>query len=1401
MKPAAHHTRERRTKKLLRDYEDQAVRGLRFTVNGEPVHVEDVDPECTLLEWLRASGRCGTRLACGEGGCGACTVSVYTTDIVTGKPVHRSINSCLVSVCDVAGCEVTTIEGVKGESCEGKCADGGPCSGDGDCKSKKHGPANTPLHPIQRSLAEAHGSQCGYCTPGMVMSVYAKWEDGKREIRDIEEALDGNLCRCTGYRPIIQGMYNLVENAEDGEEEGTDASVHLSDNSLTTAETPSMKSSANKLTEAKFLPGNLDRPLFLHGKHVGLPCDYYRPTSLHELLTIITYVGNYRLAGGHSERRIDKFFRDDHAYPMALISTARVKGEMNSVRLDQDSGYATIGSAVSLTTLKELIEESDHCGSDVLRGITAMLRFFASEHIRNVATIGGNIATASPISDLNVVWLAAGASCRIARLESGEIEYREVAIDDFFISYRKVDLQDKEVLVSVTVPLRYDSFRVFKHSRRRQDDLSIVNAAIAVYMTEDGRVTDARVALGGMAPTTIRAFRTEKALVGHRIGCVETTQRIMDTIKAEFVLAPETPGGMTKYRMALARAVMYKFCMGLPAGATEYNFVPTHKKGIQYYMPLGDPLDPVGKPVKHLAADKQVRGCADYFDDTPYSRHELYIDFVLSTQSTGSVVAMDFSRCRDVEGFVGEVTHKDCTGVHTIGAIAHDEPVFAVADAGFNVSHCGQIIAIVAATSRYAARVSARAVKVTYSQERPPPIVSIEDAIREKSFHELLFVGGGDSACIHKVIDLDMGANIEEVIEHCLSRPDEFAVVKGRFKMAGQEHFYFETNGARAVPADGGTEVEVFSSTQHPHETQMHIAEVLGIPLNRVVVRTKRIGGGFGGKESRSCILASYAALAAVKFNRPARFQMDRDVDMANSGKRHAFLADYTVAVRRSDRKLVAADANAGYSHDLSEPVLNRAMMHMTNASFVRNVRVTGRLAKTNIESNTAFRGFGGPQGQAVAEAMFEHAACELGIRREELEAANWACGPQGAANLTHYNHHLGDEARLKDDPIPQVFHTIAFQVPSEDMWIKLMKESEFDKRRVEIVEYNKKNSYLKRGIAAVPIRYGISFTATHLNQATALITLQKDGSVQVCHVGVEMGQGLNTKVSQVVASELGIPVDAIHISEANTSRAPNGVPTAASSGTDLNANAAVDACRQLKETIKAYEDSSISDPQARLASAATKAFDRKCLSAVGFYRTPEIAGADWSKKEVNTFNSVPFYYYTYGAAASEVEVDVLTGETRVLRVDIVHDVGKSINPAIDIGQIEGAFMQGYGLFCMEELVYDKQGRLITKGPGLYKIPSLDDIPCDFRVALYDRTSGPTIRASKAVGEPPLFGGASVYYAIKEAIYAARGNRKHFQLVCPATPERIRLAISVPEAGDESSPDGRPVEDSWHSFA
>ncbi|EER16263.1 xanthine dehydrogenase, putative [Perkinsus marinus ATCC 50983] len=1237
MKRAAPHTKSGDAEKLIKYYEDRAIKELRFTVNGMPVHVQNIDPECTLLEWLRASGLCGAKLVCGEGGCGACTVSVFTTDIVTGKPVHRSVNSCLVSVCDVSGCEVTTIEGVK--------------------------VTNTTLHPIQRSLVEAHGSQCGYCTPGMVMSIYAKWADGKRQ----------------------------------------------------------------------------------------------------------------------------------------------VEGDMNSVKLERNGDHATIGSAVSLTTLKELIQEVEYCGSDVLRGVVAMLRLFASEHVRNLATLGGNIVTASPISDLNVIWVAAGATFRIAMLESAEVKYRDVAADDFFLSYRKVDLQDNEILVSVTVPLRYDIFRVFKQSRRRQDDLAIVNVAIAARLVE-GVISEARVALGGMAPTTIRGYRTEGSLNGHRVGCIETTRRIMETARSEFTLAPATPGGMTKYRMAVARSLLYKFCMGLPAGSTEYGFAPVHKRGLQYYTPLGDHLDPVGKSVNHVAADKQVRGCADFFDDFACSQSELFLDFVLSTQSTGSVISMDFSACPEVNGFVGEVTHKDCNGIRSLGAIVHDEPLFAVFDAGSNVSYCGQILAVVVATDRYAARVAAAAVKVTYSEDRPSPIVSIEDAIRERSFHQLKFVGGGDYACIHTVLDLHLGSNIEEVIEFCRSRPDEYAVVSGRFKMAGQEHFYFETQGARAVPTDGGTEIEVFSSTQNPHETQMNIAEVLGIPFNRVVVRTKRIGGGFGGKETRACILAPYAALAAVKFNRPARFQMNRDVDMSNSGKRHSFLADYTIAVRRADKALIAADvdlyANGGYSLDLSECVVDRGMMHMTNACFVRNVRVTGRVAKTNIESNTAFRGFGGPQGQAVAEAMYEHAACELGITREELEEANWAHGLDSERSLTHYNHYLGNE------------------VPSEDMWTKLMRDSEFHKRRTDVAEFNSRNQYVKRGIAAVPIRFGVSFTSPHLNQASSLITLQKDGSVQVCHVGVEMGQGLNTKISQVVASELGVPVEAVHISEANTSRAANGVATAASVGTDLNANAAVDACRQLNKAIEVsiactmdrrerwirgfqeYIDFSIVDPQTRLANAATKAwFDRICLSAVGYYRTPEITGADWSKKGVNTFNSCPFYYYAYGAAASEVEVDLLTGEARVLRVDILHDVGKSLNPAVDIGQIEGAFVQGYGLFCMEEPIYDHQGRLVTRGPGMYKIPSFDDIPCDFRVTLYDRTSSPTIRASKAVGEPPLFGAASVYYAIKEAIYASRGNRKHFELVCPVTPERIRLAVFVPETGDDDSSNGQPVGDKWHAFA
>jgi len=622
--------------------------------------------------------------------------------------------------------------------------------------------------------------------------------------------------------------------------------------------------------------------------------------------------------------------------------------------------------------------------------------------------------------------------------------------------------------------------------------------------------------------------------------------------------------------------------------------------------------------------------------------------------------------------------------------------------------------------------------------------------------------------------------------------------------MGGQEHFYLETNATRVEPGENG-ELHIATSSQNIHETQLLCAEALNVPMNRITVTCKRLGGGFGGKESRCCLLAVPAAVAAKKLQRTVRFHLDRDVDQVLSGQRHSFLGRYKLAVHRESLKLQAADVqlfcNGGCSLDLSQPIINRGMFHVTNACKIPTVRVRGRICKTNIPSNTAFRGFGGPQGMFVGEAMYEHAARSLGVPREELLRKNLYM----AGDQTFFNHPVTPN-----------------DVPLQRMWDQLMKQSDFDGRRSAVEAFNSANRYRKRGLAAVPTMFGISFTATHLNQAGALVHVHKDGTVLVSHGGIEMGQGLHTKIARVAANALNVPIEAVYIKQTSTDTVANTVATAASSGTDLNGSAVQQACEELRMRLEPFlkdkEDMQNGKDcrQANLAQAAGAAFfNRVNLTAQGYHRTP-IRGVDWKQKGMNEFNGDPFWYYTFGVACSEVEVDCLTGDVSVLRSDIVHDVGRSINAAIDIGQVEGGFTQGVGLFTMEETVFDNSGRLLAKGPGMYKIPGFGDVPLDFRVHLLENHTGPAVMGSKAVGEPPLFLGSSVYFAIKEAIASARQDfrletartvedspedsptaipeNRYVRLDSPATCEKIRMACL-----DFMNPTGE--RKAWHARA
>lgn len=642
------------------------------------------------------------------------------------------------------------------------------------------------------------------------------------------------------------------------------------------------------------------------------------------------------------------------------------------------------------------------------------------------------------------------------------------------------------------------------------------------------------------------------------------------------------------------------------------------------------------------------------------------------------------------------------------GILVKDEEFFASNEVLF----VGQLIGVVVANSKQLAKKAASLVKIEYKEL--PSVLTIEDALEKSSFHE------GFSRTLEK------GAPVTD------QNKSDLLLFEGECRIGGQEHFYLETHGCLVVPKGEDNEIEIYSSTQHPGEIQNEVAHVLGIPSNRITCKVKRLGGGFGGKETRATLLAVVVAVAAHKFSMPVRCILDRDVDMLITGTRHPFWAKYKLYCTRDGYfKSYELDmiSNAGHSYDLSHAVMERAMTHCDNVYKFPHLKVSGRLAKTNLASNTAFRGFGGPQGMMITEMMICEVADKLGMDSVKIREQNM----YKPNDLTHYNMPLED-----------------YYVP--EMWSQILADTDYFKQRSEIEKFNSENKWKKRGLAILPTKFGISFTCRFLNQAGALVHIYSDGSVLLNHGGVEMGQGLHTKMIQIAANTLQIPISNIHIVETSTDKVANASPSAASASSDLNGMAVLDACAQLAERLKPYREKK---PNGSLSDWALAAyFDRVNLSANGFYKTPDLT-YDW---ESNTGKL--FFYFTTGIAVSSVELDVLTGDHTILRSDIVMDIGQSINFAIDIGQIEGAFMQGVGWSTIEEcLVLSGNGSVFTRGPGTYKIPGFKDVPQKMNIKILkdkEYKNLKTVKSSKGIGEPPLFLGASVFFALRDAVNYAR---------------------------------------------
>ncbi|EFC49230.1 predicted protein [Naegleria gruberi] len=1595
---------------------------ILFYVNGERHEITKPNPNTTLANYLRKKLHLtGTKVACGEGGCGACTVLVSHYDHLTNFVVNRSVNACLFPLIQIDGCAIVTVEGIGNNHSEDV------------------------LHLIQQRFREFGASQCGFCTPGFVMALYSLLRNNPHpSLEEISRAFDGNLCRCTGYRSIFEAAATFARVHEDSEYHPAKSVCSMGDNCCKkTGESSNdcgggnsnnntsnnngcgkndcckkspthendQHSRSNVIGKHLYNLVGQKHPLFPHELRRYNPNErslcvespvqsgsdrhetktiYYRPSNLNEFLYLrkkYEHEKHLRIICGNTELGIEtKFKKFDHyryyieavRIPELLVKKVNYIDINNTINNNNDTinnnddtinnndndnnnriaKSIEIGASLTLTNLynylKSLIDELPEYQIQGIKAVCEQIERFASNSVRNAASLGGNIVTASPISDLNPLWLAMDCSLNIMN-SNGNI--RIVPFNQFFLGYRKVNLLDDEIVISINIPL-FNHFNTlsynninnidninnnntitnnnnlieivhsYKQSKRREDDIAIVTSGMRMIIDKsNGIIRECKISFGGMSFKTLLADETSKYLIGKELN-EQVFLQSLELLKQDVPLKENAPGGMIEYRCSLTLSFLYKFYISVlkesklreltidEESVLESQFIKPYPRGEQVYRPLKEQGTSVGKPIPHNYSHLQVTGEATYVQDIPPQSREAYAYPVLSTKPFAIIKKVDYNRALTFEGVITWVDYKDVKGSNRCGAVIHDEEELFLTS---ETTSCGQLIGFIIADSHLKAMTAAKSVHVEY-EEYQNPILSIQDALQFNApslIDRRIFRGDAINRLneIKQLINNDNSNNNNNnnnndnndnndntTSDNSNSNSnEEYEIIEGDLNIGGQEHFYFETQSCLILPGRYGMsgdegEYVVFSSTQSPTHTQSIVASALGIPDHKVISKLKRLGGGFGGKESRSCILAGAVAVAAQKTNRPVRCILDRDVDMQSSGQRHPFYSKYKIVINKKTLKfetvLVDTYANGGYSLDYSKGVLERALYSFDNVYYFPHIDLKGKALKTNLPTNTAFRGFGGPQGLMICEHIIEHVSHYLSVKYPNL-INQFILNHLNQYNILknvilpsiHLNDNINDTTinnindtinntnntnNINNNTINintnnnnniQLSHLIRqvnmyekenaitpYKMPIGDvhriilMWDRIIEITKYQERLQQVNEFNSKNKYQKRGLSLIPTKFAISFGVSFLNQASALINIYShDGSVYVSHAGTEMGQGVSIKVAQCVASSLGIPIELIHIGETSTDKVPNTSATAASVGSDLNGFAAKNACEKINQQLSSLKQSlfphlfkknysnesntqsndntqsnqsnqsndntqsnqsnniqtnqtngennnNITTPQLSIEEwkKLVKEAYMKCipLTATGYYNTPNLY-MDWDKSE-----GTPFSYFTYGVACSEVQIDTLTGDWTCLKTDIVMDVGDSLNPTIDIGQIEGAFIQGMGYYTMEELIFgDKEhpwvqpGHLFTKGPGNYKIPSGNDIPNEFNVHLLrdeqNRQFPSSVFSSKGVGEPPLFLASSVLFAIRNAIADFRSrncnNPSYFILDSPCTCERIRM--------------------------
>ncbi|MCP4214438.1 MAG: molybdopterin-dependent oxidoreductase [bacterium] len=1447
-----------------------------FMVNGKKKTLGSVYPGTMLAYYLRGLGLTGTRIGCGEGGCGSCTVMLSRYNTARDTVEHLAIKSCLTPLCSIDGMAVTTIEGI------GNTRDG--------------------LDPVQYAIAAKNGSQCGFCTPGIVMNMYTFLKTHSAPtVEAIENLFDGNLCRCTGYRAILHGMKGFAPGYKPDTKDTPDCCID-----------PAYIVPEKKSPLHPGGPGGPDGP----GKPVAptafsIEADgsaWHRPADLEEVYTLKkTYAGEDHfhrtmLVVGHTSAGVCNY------NPSIFIDISRIE-ELTAFTEIAGKGFK-VGAAVPIQRVIDTLtaKSKDPARAEGIDAFCNLAGQIASLQIRNTGSIGGNIYLAKLfqqyylleknghepryttfVSDLFTAFAVLGATLTVGmpvekkkeekkKKKTKQVVYGMLDIPPLYATPTQDPMPLDAVFLDFFIPytLPGDYVRTYKTADRGQDGQAYVNAGFRIRFDQKKQVEEALLIFGGIGYNSVAAKDTAAFLKGKTWNS-ETLGAALKKLLTELdTLAKDRPndGNTRAYRISLARDLFYRFYLDIAhktapgtvkapylSGATPLQRAVS--SGTQQF-PTYPGQYPVGKPMVKTGAFLQAAGEVKYTHDLPLPANGLhafpltashaaatldysYMDTEKGKQYVGLPAIIEYLEKRFSDmGFVDFVTFLDVRGTdlkhrlqnNRIG-LGKDDPVFtpyvadeekgaAGEDAFFsnNAVTCeGALIGLVLAENIGIAIMVADFIKKSclnytdilqynYEGKTVPSVYSMESVIDKKDKQKYTFwqEPPTNPLLTHLPGIRRPGSNIGWLKDPVANPLPGTGEVSGTQRCGGQAHFYLETQSALVIPNESN-HLTIYVSTQNPSGNQAAAAQALELSANMIEVKVHRIGGGFGGKQTRSAFISTPAAIAAWKHKRPVKIELFRNTDTTMVGKRHPFSGTYRLAYERGKQENVwkikginnVLNSDGGNTYDQSFPVMDLALLHGDNVYNAPTFQNEGFVYRTNRASNTAFRSFGTVQSLLVQENAIEHMAFTLS------KAQGKKILPEDIREQNFYKHYPLDQyAEAPETPFGQelLYCNIG------EIWKDLMESSQFRAREKKIEEFNKNNLWKKRGISMIPLKYGISYTGTRgtLNQGYALVNVyQVDGSVLVVCGGIEMGQGLNTKMAQLAAQTLGIPIEKIRVGGTNSSTVPNATATAASTGSDLNGGAVVAACKKLRKRLeqfcldleqytphKAVENWRVDWP-GKWDTIVTRAYvNRINLSSQGHYKTTHFSPVAFSQhpeKEPGKrfeYRGHPFFYFTYSAGVSEVEIDVLTGELTVLRSDILFDAGKSLNPCLDVGQIEGAFVQGLGYLTTENLEYTAAGNLITNRTWNYKPPFSKNIPVDFRIRL-GKDKEPTtsdgiplantaVKSSKGIGEPPFVLAVSVFFAVKHAVLDARkdqGNDEWLEMDAPATPRRIKAGCGI----------------------